>query len=587
MLNPAEFPTSCAGKTSGPSRFSIPLSLVFNLRQRDTTITQEFKFARILHLPTTAATQSSISVMAKNGANSSPSRGSWQLSIPDRAYIACDFVSRAPHSELNHKEALEAAKQHHDRVHEEALRALELYSLEQKQKELAEKRRQVEEKSRVQREILEEQERIRKEELSRIQAAQEAEKARLAAEKRKAEETAKLQELKARKVAAPPAPAPVPAPTPVPASALKPPAAAPSTTSATGASLVNGTKPSPTPQKLALSSASKPPTVGAAASATQVVQPDTIKRVHQNLKKLRKSMDELIMENKRTKQNPQLNQVSDMRRDIGKWVGQLSVGTGGNKKQLNWIMEALNKAKTIPCPLIDPHEYLFEKREPVGQDQPQLPSTFLYLLHIFAKKVVKQFAEECGANTKAADPIGVLAVQIFSRHQFLWRGKSMIDILMAKFYVVCPVVLGIRGNENTPQGRSIVGWRYQGNGFMPEAQHYMRMTGFGAGFAALTLRDFSKSPMKPPLAPSCYWVAFSAIVNTPPNEICSTQLCVLKSMIEGHEHRLLTFWGNMGIAAIRAALIELPRRCPTKDSTVGALQVLGELLFKNTGLPTR
>ena len=237
---------------------------------------------------------------------------------------------------------------------------------------------------------------------------------------------------------------------------------------------------------------------------------------------------------------------------------------------------------------MDPNEFLFEKRDPVpnGPEEPaQLPSLFLYLINIFAKKIVKQFAEECGANQKQADPLGVLSVQIFSRPVALWRGKSIIDILMTKFYVVCPVVIGARGVEKTNEGRAAVGWQCHGSNFIPDTSHYNRMTGLGAGFAALTLRDFSASSATSPWPPWNYWKAFSLIVNTPPEEICSTQLVVLKSMIENHEQRFLLFYGNIAAVALRTALVDLPSRCVEQNSAVGALKVLGELLSRNTGLP--
>ncbi len=91
-----------------------------------------------------------------------------------------------------------------------------------------------------------------------------------------------------------------------------------------------------------------------------------------------------------------------------------------------------------------------------------MPSLLIYLLNICAKGIINQFINECGANPKAADPVGVVAAHIFSNPDFQWRGKSLIDILMAKFRVVCPALFGLRGNDRTERGRLALGWKKEG-----------------------------------------------------------------------------------------------------------------------------
>lgn len=228
-----------------------------------------------------------------------------------------------------------------------------------------------------------------------------------------------------------------------------------------------------------------------------------------------------------------------------------------------------------------------DQREPVEgatHNEPQLPSLFLYLLNQFAKAIINQFIQECGGQPKTADPIGVVTAMIFSNKAYLWRGKTLIDILMAKFRVVCPVLFGYRGNEKTEQGRTRLGWKKEGPSWVPEQLHINRMQGLGVGYASIALRDFSKSPNKNPWPPSKYWASMARIVNTPPNEISNTQCVVLRSMIELYEERFMNFYGTAGLAALRKALVEFPVKMTERTPGALALQGHAEVLKLNTGL---
>lgn len=231
-------------------------------------------------------------------------------------------------------------------------------------------------------------------------------------------------------------------------------------------------------------------------------------------------------------------------------------------------------------------------------DSPQLPVLFLYLLNSFTKAIIKQFIDEAGVNPKAADPIGVVAVSIFSKPEFCWRGTSLIDILMAKFCVVAPVLWGMRGNEKTAEGRKRLGWwkepkfdddqSWASRQWVSEQMHNTRMTGLGAGYAAISLRDFSRmSISRNPYKPYHYWASMAAIVNTPPQEASSTQYTVLKAMIENYEERFLGFYGSIGKAALRNALVDFPDKAVSDGVAVASLKVLGDRLKKDYGLTLR
>ncbi len=222
--------------------------------------------------------------------------------------------------------------------------------------------------------------------------------------------------------------------------------------------------------------------------------------------------------------------------------------------------------------------------EGATHNEPQLPSLFLYLLNQFSKAIINQFIQECGGQPKTADPIGVVTAMIFSNKAYLWRGQTLIDILMAKFRVACPVLFGHRGSEKTEQGRARLGWKRESAGWVPEQLHINRMQGLGVGYAAISLRDFSKSPNKNPWPPSRYWASMARILNTPPPEIANTQCVVLRSMIEHYEERFMTFYGTAAIAALRKALVEFPAKAQDKTPGVFALLGLAEVLKLNAGL---
>lgn len=243
---------------------------------------------------------------------------------------------------------------------------------------------------------------------------------------------------------------------------------------------------------------------------------------------------------------------------------------------------------TLPSPAVDVSPFVAEPRQPSQGDVPNngatMPSLFLYLINICAKGIISQFINECGANPKAADPIGVFAAQIFSHLDFSWRGQSLIDILLAKFRVVCPVLFGSRGNDKTERGRLALGWKKDGPSWIPEQNHSDRMAGLGAGFASISLRDFSKAKKTNPYPPTHYWKAFATLVNCPAGQTSNTQYIVLRAMIDGHEQRFLNFYGNAAVAALRLALVDFPQKAPEHSSAAGSLRALGEILKSDGGL---
>lgn len=207
---------------------------------------------------------------------------------------------------------------------------------------------------------------------------------------------------------------------------------------------------------------------------------------------------------------------------------------------------------------------LFLATPPSHGDNPYGPALLVYLLNIFAKAIVSQFINEAGVSPKSADPIGIIASHIFAVTDFRWQGLSLIDILLAKLHVACPPLFGIYGSESTSEGKRRLGWWLEepGGPFVPVQRHNERMTGLGAGFAAISLRNYEKARAENPFPDYHYWKALAAISNVPPQEITQTHYVILKAMIEGYETKFIGFFGAAAVAALRHALIDLPRMGP-------------------------
>lgn len=269
-----------------------------------------------------------------------------------------------------------------------------------------------------------------------------------------------------------------------------------------------------------------------------------------------------------------------MRRLLRTSVGQLVEGKGANRQPTENVRKTFSKAFTLSSPPVDIREFL-AKPPPVADPNNtfQVPGLVIYIATIFAKAIIAQFTGEAAVNTKSAEPAGVLAVQIFSTEEFSFQGASLIDILLAKFHASCPVLWGAYGPESTAPGKKRVGWRVENGAFVSEQRHSERMTGLGAGFAAISLRNFSKTKLKNPFPPREYWEAMANIVNVPPEEVQLTHLMVLRSMVENAVERLILFFNGVAVAALRHALVDFPRALPAAlraSPACKALEILVE-----------
>ncbi|KAI9820003.1 MAG: hypothetical protein M1827_006574 [Pycnora praestabilis] len=324
------------------------------------------------------------------------------------------------------------------------------------------------------------------------------------------------------------------------------------------------------------------PTLKSSTSEKELAQQQYVE-IHKRLKQLRKFMVQ------QSKQNPNLKErMGDMRREIKKCLGQLTEGKGANQGSINKIVAILKEASTLTEPAIDILQFIYMPSSQATPEHPTSdgPALLVYLINILSKAIIAQFISEASVSPRAADPIGIVASTIFANNDFRFHGRPLIDILLAKFRVVCPVLWGIAGDEKTNSGKLKLGWWREepGGPFVSEQRHSERMTGLGAGFASLALRNFQKSRLENPYPNSNYWTALACVINTPPEQAGQTHYVILKAMTEGYENRFLEFYGHAALVALRKALVEFPKHGVEISTAAKALSILPDVLKKDKKL---
>ncbi|KAL4786068.1 hypothetical protein BJX76DRAFT_141966 [Aspergillus varians] len=297
--------------------------------------------------------------------------------------------------------------------------------------------------------------------------------------------------------------------------------------------------------------------------------------LHQHLKKFRQYLRDEGKTNPMIKQN-----MGDMRRSIKKCVGQLRDGKGVNKLQTQEIRSTLEKAASITEPSVDVRQFVaFPPESIANSDENKVPALLIYALNILAKSLIASLITEASINQGHAEPIGIVAAQIWSMDSFIYKGHHMVDVLWAKYRVVCPALWGFHGNEKTESGRRALGWWREGpdGPFVSEQAHADRMTALGAGFAALTLRNFGKTQRKNPFPNTLFWFSMHKILNIPASEIQETHITLLSAMLRSSAERIVGFFGHIGLALMRKAIVELPSNLPRQSMAVNQLKLLKDL----------
>lgn len=232
---------------------------------------------------------------------------------------------------------------------------------------------------------------------------------------------------------------------------------------------------------------------------------------------------------------------------------------------------------------MDIRQFIAFPPDAIANSENKVPALLIYGLNIFAKCLVSALITEASINPGHAEPIGIVAAQIFSMDAFMYKGIHMSDILWAKYRVVCPGLWGYTGNEKTESGRRALGWwrEVAGGPFISEQAHLDRMTALGAGFASITLRNFGKTQRRNPFPNTMFWTSMQKILSIPPAEMQDTQVTLLQSMLRSSEERILTFFGQIGLTLLRKAIVDLPPALPRKTMPVNQLKLLQETYLRD------
>lgn len=325
-------------------------------------------------------------------------------------------------------------------------------------------------------------------------------------------------------------------------------------------------------------------------------------QLHRHLKEFRKFMDEQAKLNPILKQN-----MGDMRRTIKKCAGQLLLDDKkANRKpvcllvffyscifadvtmQCIEVVDILRVSLTFQEPSVDIRQFIaFPPQQIASSGNANVPALFVYLFNMLSKAIVSQLVAEAGVTPRSAEPLGVWAAQIYSTDDLIYNGCTMIDMLLAKFHVVCPILWGFYGDENTVTGKDSIGWwrEERPNGpFIPQQIHEERMIGLSSGFAALSLRNFTKTHRKNPLPNTAFWAALAHVLNVPPNEVQETHLYVLSSLLRYSVPRIVGFWADAGLAILRRAIVDFPASLANKTAGRATVELLRLILADEVGI---
>lgn len=424
-----------------------------------------------------------------------------------------------------HRAALEIAAAEHNRVYlfacaelakreAERRREYERRREEQKRLELERENERIRETQRVEQERIEAQKR----EENRIREAQRQEEERKRQEARKAEEDRIAKQQQEEALRAQQAPAAQKAETRLPS----------------------------------------PPTISQSAGARPLAEVLAEKRrnhkkylqLHQTLKALRQRRDVRSL-------------LRDQEREITKRVGQISADKMANIAQNGptpHIAKILREAIQVQQPSVDAREYIINPTTPwqEGAANFQVSAAFIYLINCFAKKAINKFADNNNRTYNEAEVVGIVVSHVFSDPSLQFQGNSFIDILLAKYHKVCPILWGISGGD----------------------QDYNRQGGLGAGWAALTLRDYSRvknAARKNPLPAWHYWQALANILNIPPDHRTETHCVVLNGLIAQFVPTFIKFYGQAACVVLREAVVEYPASVK-KSAASETLKVLRETI---------
>jgi nucleoporin GLE1 len=208
-----------------------------------------------------------------------------------------------------------------------------------------------------------------------------------------------------------------------------------------------------------------------------------------------------------------------------------------------------------------------------------VPKVFLYMVNYTCKVIVRQMSVDC-IDAGFAEPLGVCTATMFAQPDFKPQGHSMADMFLAKFHRSLPPLFGIFHDELTVEGRNKLGFRTDAHG--SRENWVSNAKGLARGYAAVTLRDFSRSKNQNPFPNRLYWESIARISTTPQPQQLMLHFAILDGLLDPHFiPRFIRCYGGYALAALRLAIIDFPTtRDRRKKSHEEQAKQLGNMLAK-------
>lgn len=305
--------------------------------------------------------------------------------------------------------------------------------------------------------------------------------------------------------------------------------------------------------------------------------------LHKKLKEFRSYMNKTYkLANETQKKTGRPNPIRDLqelRRALAKAMGQTTMDKQRNKVIRTDVRTIMTKAWNNTSVPIDAKTFIIKPITPFADGQnTQVSGVFVFLLNILIKAAIKSMPSSATTTTyNALDPIGVLICWITSLNEFRLQGNPFTDIILAKYHKVAPILFGIHGSEKTQSGRERLGWAKEDGEWADIQTHYDRLNGLSIGWAAITLRDFSKVAETSAFPHWMYWKTLAGIINLPPGQLSRSHSVALRGLLNLYGDKFVKSYGKYAIMVLRKTLIDIPAQAP-KDADASILTVIKDNL---------
>ncbi|KAK5947035.1 hypothetical protein PMZ80_001181 [Knufia obscura] len=344
------------------------------------------------------------------------------------------------------------------------------------------------------------------------------------------------------------------------------------------------------------------------AAAAATAEADNPERIHQEyidlyykIKAFKNDYWDRVREQAKQHRNPQIKEaIGEARRLIKTEVGKQSYGDRDvNRMAITKIKGCLTEFLQSPTPVVGTrvpvNDFLPTSLKLDDNNTTTITDRAAFLLCTLTQTVVKIFTSYVHGAPERAEPVGTMLASVFAQPDLQFSRsdgttQSLFPIFLAKYHRVCPALFGITADQSTSAGKQKMGWALNPapdddtpkTTFVTDQTHYDRMTGLAIGFSSFGLRNFSATANKNPYPSTHFWKSLAQIINLPPDQVQPSHLCVLRYMFgHGGIYRFLLFFGSVGVAVLREAFVEFPKRLPEamqRDSYANELKMYAETL---------